>query len=301
MSPAKHGLGRGLGALIPPGVPSALSPGIKEIEVARIAPNPRQPRHKMDPDALRELSASIKEHGLIQPLIVTPAPDSTDLAPRYQLIAGERRWTAAKLAGLERVPVIVRGATPQEMLELALVENIQRADLNPLEEAGAYRALMDEFGLTQEQVAGKVGKDRTTVANALRLLRLPEDIQAALADEAISEGHARAILTVGDVKQQQALLRAVLDNNLSVRQTEEAARRLTERPTTDDRRPMTAARRQHEEHEMPAATRALEDDFRRALGTKVEVSRSRQGGKVTVYFYSEEELEAIYDKIVGRR
>lgn len=303
MSPAKHGLGRGLGALIPPGVPSALAPGIREVEVARIAPNPHQPRHKMDPDALRELSISIREHGLIQPLIVTPAPESTDLAPRYQLIAGERRWTAAKLAGLERVPVIVRGATPQEMLELALVENIQRADLNPLEEAGAYRALMDEFGLTQEQVAGKVGKDRTTVANALRLLRLPEEIQAALADEAISEGHARAILTVSDAKQQQALLRAVLDNSLSVRQTEEAARRLLEPPAAEPVRRSAGGGRRAErvEHEMPAATRALEDDFRRALGTKVEVSRSREGGKIIVHFYSEEELEAIYDKIVGRR
>ncbi len=305
MPPTKHGLGRGLGALIPPGVPSALAPGIREIEVARIAPNPRQPRHKMDPDALRELATSIKEHGLIQPLIVTPAPDSTDLAPRYQLIAGERRWSAAKLAGLERVPVIVRGATPQEMLELALVENIQRADLNPLEEAGAYRALMDEFGLTQEQVAGKVGKDRTTVANALRLLRLPEDIQAALADETISEGHARAILTVGDTRQQQALLRLVLEDNLSVRQTEEAARRLNERlavTTEPARRPTVGGRRPEQvEREMPAATRALEDDLRRALGTKVEVTRSRQGGKIVVHFYSEEELEAIYDKIVGRR
>ncbi len=303
MPPTKHGLGRGLGALIPPGVPSALAPGIREIEVARIAPNPRQPRHKMDPDALRELSASIKEHGLIQPLIVTPSPDSTDLAPRYQLIAGERRWSAAKLAGLERVPVIVRGATPQEMLELALVENIQRADLNPLEEAGAYRALMDEFGLTQEQVAGKVGKDRTTVANALRLLRLPDEIQAALADETISEGHARAILAVSDAKQQQALLRAVLDNGLSVRQTEEAARRLTvPAPAEPARRSAVGGRRsEHVEHEMPAATRALEDDLRRALSTKVEVSRSRQGGKIIIYFYSEEELQALYEKMVGRR
>src|SRR5512143_3839709 len=169
MSPAKHGLGRGLGALIPPGVPPALVPGVREIEVARISPNPRQPRHKMDPDALRELSVSIKEHGLIQPLIVTPAPDSTDLAPRYQLIAGERRWTAAKLAGLANVPVIVRGATPQEMLELALVENTQRADLNVNEEKNAYRQLMTDLGLTQEQAASKVGTNPTIVANALRL------------------------------------------------------------------------------------------------------------------------------------
>ena len=303
MPPQKHGLGRGLGSLIPPGAPTALAPGVREVEVARIAPNPMQPRHKMDPDALRELADSIKEHGLIQPLIVTPAPDSTELAPRYQLIAGERRWAAAKLAGLAMVPVIVRGATPQEMLELALVENIQRADLNPLEEASAYQQLIGDFGLTQEQVAAKVGKNRTTVANALRLLKLPEDIRAAIADESISEGHARAILTVTDEGKQKSLLRTVIEQGLSVRQTEEAARRANEPPKTSDRRPPTTDRsaRAAREREMPAATRALENDFRQALGTKVQVFRSRKGGKVVVHFYSEEELEAIYEKIVGRR
>jgi ParB family transcriptional regulator, chromosome partitioning protein len=301
----KHGLGRGLGALIPPGVPAALAPGVREVAVALITPNPRQPRHRMDPGALHDLTNSIKEHGLIQPLIITPAPDSTNLAPRYQLIAGERRWTAAKLAGLERVPVIVRGATPQEMLELALVENIQRADLNPLEEASAYRSLMDDFGLTQEQVAAKVAKDRTTVANALRLLRLPEPVQAALADELISEGHARAILAVAEPGQQQALLRAVIENGYSVRQTEEAARRIGE-PTMPDEGPLRAAKSirmghgEQGEPEMPAATHALEDDFRKALGTKVQVFRSREGGKIVIYFYSEEELEAVYDQIVGK-
>ena len=301
--PMKHGLGRGLGALIPPSTPSAVTSGVRQVPVAAISPNPRQPRHKIDPDAVQELANSIKEHGLIQPLIVTPAPDSTELAPRYQLIAGERRWTAAKLAGMANVAVIVRGATPQEMLELALVENIQRADLNVLEEASAYKQLMDDFGLTQEQVASKVGKNRTTITNALRLLKLPEEIRAALADESISEGHARAILTVTDEKQQIQLLRAVIDNGLSVRQTEETARRLGERPTTTDRRPPTAerAKRGEQEREMPAGSRALEDDFRKALGTKVQVFRSRKGGKIVLHFYSEEELEAIYEKIVGKR
>lgn len=298
MPPTKHGLGRGLGALIPPGVPAALVPGVREVEVARITPNPLQPRHKIDPNSLRDLANSIKEHGLIQPLIVTPAPDSTDLAPRYQLIAGERRWGAAKLAGLERVPVIVRGATPQEMLELALIENIQRADLNPLEEANAYRQLMDDFGLTQEQVAGKVGRDRTSVANALRLLKLPDDIRAALADETITEGHARAMLTVADEKQQKALLRAVIENAYSVRQTEEAARRANEKTKGQPAHVKSIVRA---EREMPAATRALEDELRKALGTKVQVFRSRKGGKIVLHFYSEEELESIYEKIVGKR
>lgn len=301
--PVKHGLGRGLGALIPPSQPSAVTSGVKSVPVAAIAPNPRQPRHKIDPDALRELADSIREHGLIQPLIVTPTPDSTELAPRYQLIAGERRWSAAKLAGLAEVPVIVRGATPQEMLELALVENIQRADLNVLEEANAYRQLMSDFGLTQEQVAAKVGKHRATVANALRLLKLPTDAQTALAEDAISEGHARALLTVEDEKQQRNLLRQVLDDGLSVRQTEEAARRMNERPSpavSSQRAAASPRRAARDEREMPAPTRALENDFRNALGTKVQVFRSRKGGKLVIHFYSEEELEAIYAKIVGR-
>ena len=303
MPPLKHGLGRGLGALIPPSTPSAVTSGVREVPVAAISPNPRQPRHKIDPDAVQELANSIKEHGLIQPLIVTPASDSTELAPRYQLIAGERRWTAAKIAGLANVPVIVRGATDQEMLELALVENIQRADLNVLEEASAYKQLMDDFGLTQEQVATKVGKNRTTITNALRLLKLPEEVRAALAEETISEGHARAILTIANEEQQKQLLRAVIDGGMSVRQTEETARRLNELPKPVDRRPPTGDRvkRGETNREMPAGTRALEDEFRQALGTKVQVFRSRKGGKIVLHFYSEEELEAIYQKIVRGR
>ena len=293
MPPPKRGLGRGLGALLPPGVPSALAPGVREIEIDAIVPNPRQPRHKINPKDVRELADSIKEHGLIQPLIVTPAAGVTGDEPRYQLIAGERRWTAAKMAGLKQIPVIVRGATPQEMLELALVENIQRADLNALEEANAYKQLMDDFGLTQEQVATKVGKDRTTVANSLRLLKLPSEIQSAIIDQSISEGHARAIQTLTDERQQKALLRAVIANALSVRQTEEAARRLNEKPK--------AKKKKSDEREMPAATRALEEDFRKALGTKVQVFRSKKGGKVVAHFYSDEELEAIYEKIVGKK
>jgi ParB family chromosome partitioning protein len=301
MAPTKHGLGRGLGALIPPGPPAAQAPGVL-VPIAQITPNPHQPRHRIDSEELSELADSIKAHGVIQPLIVTPAPDSTDAAPHYQLIAGERRWAAAKLAGLERVPVIVRGATPQDMLELALVENIQRSDLNVLEEASAYRALMEEFGLTQEQVAARVGRDRATVANTLRLLKLPQDILTALADDYITGGHARAILTVNDPRQQKALLRNVVAQGYSVRRTEEMARRLNQleetatprRPTTDRSAPNSR------DHEMPAAARALEDDFRKALGTKVQVFRSREGGKVVIYFYSEEELESIYNKIVGK-
>ncbi len=291
MPPPKHGLGRGLSALIPPGVSVATMPGIREIDLAQIIPNPRQPRHKFEASELRELAASIKEHGIIQPLVVTPAPDSSDRAPRYQLIAGERRFRASKLAGLERVPVIVRGASPQDMLELALVENIQREDLNALEEANAYRQMMDDFELTQEQVAGKVGKDRVTVANSVRLLKLPDVFQAAIARGDISAGHARALLMLPDPLQQRELLHKIVAKDLSVRQSEELARRMSEKKK----------KRPKAEREMPAATRALEEDFRKALGTKVQVSRSRKGGKVVIHFYSEEELESVYEKIVGKR
>lgn len=292
MMPKKHGLGRGLGALIPPTVSTALGTGVREISISQIAPNPRQPRHRMDEEELRDLAASLKEHGLIQPVLVTTAPNFSSESPRYMLIAGERRLTAAKLAGLDRVPAIVRGATPQQMLEIALVENIQRADLNPLEEAEAYQALMQDFGLTQEEVAAKVGRDRTTVSNALRLLKLPEEIQAALAEGSITEGHARAILAV-DASKQHALLRAVIEHGLSVRQTEETARRLNDKASssgTKSERPKRG--------EMPGATSALEEEFRKALGTKVQITRSREGGKIIVYFYSEEELQALYSHIV---
>lgn len=293
MPTTKRGLGRGLGALLPPGVPTALAPGVREVDVDSITPNPRQPRHKLSPKEVRELADSIKEHGLIQPLIVTPAVGSTADEPRFQLIAGERRWSAARMAGLERVPVIVRGATPQEMLELALVENIQRADLNPLEEASAYKQLTDDFRMTQEQVAAKVGKDRVTVANSLRLLKLPRDIQSAISDESISEGHARAIQTLTDDKQQKSLLHTTIARAYSVRQTEEAARRLNDK--SKKRKPQSA------ERDVPAGTRALEEDLRKALGTKVQVFRSRKGGKIVVHYYSEEELQAIYEKIVDKK
>lgn len=294
MVPTKHGLGRGLGALIRPGISGVAADGVCEVDVARIAPNPRQPRQQMDSSALQDLAVSIREHGLIQPLIVTALPIVPDQAAEYQLIAGERRLSAARLAGLERVPVIVRGATPQQMLELALVENIQRADLNPLEEAAAFHSLMEDFGLTQEQVATRVGKNRTTIANSLRLLKLPEPVRAALADGRITEGHARAILAVPEARQ-VSLLKAVLKSGFSVRQTEEAARRIVEKSQEPSER---AASR---DHGMPIETRAMEDELRQALGTRVQVFRSREGGRIVIHFYSEEELESIYDRIVNPR
>ncbi len=287
MSSRHRGLGRGLGALIP----GAETPsGLTQVRVDDITANPRQPRHEMGTETLRELADSILEHGMIQPLIVTEQAVSEGAGgTHYQLIAGERRWRAAMLAGLEWVPVLIKEATPEETLELALVENIQRADLNPLEEANAYRQLIDEFGLTQEQVAKRVGRNRVTVTNSLRLLRLPDEVQGALLAGRISEGHARALLGLPGQSLQIDVLRAIEKRTLSVRQTEEVVRRLTASSAAKEEAPDAAA----------PETRALEDRFRRALGTKVSLFRSRRGGRLVIYFFSDEELEALYDQIVG--
>ena len=278
----RTGLGRGLGALIPE--TEQPTGGVAHVPVLAITPNPLQPRTVIDPEALTELAASIREHGLIQPLIVTQqGPD------RYQLIAGERRWQAARMAGLAQVPVIVKEATPQQALEIALVENIQRADLNPLEEAVAFRQLVDEFDLTQEQVAERVGKSRVSVTNTLRLLRLPAAVKQALLDGTIREGHARTLLALPTKEAQVAALKTVITKGLSVRQTEELVRRLMAEPTP----PKQA-------EPVSPEVQALEEDFRETLGTKVSLFRSRKGrGRLVIHFFSEEELQALYDVIVG--
>jgi len=286
---SRRGLGKGLGALIP----GAEAPsGVTEVRVSEITTNPRQPRHDIPAESLRELADSIREHGVLQPLIVTEiAPPGANRLPRYQLIAGERRWRAATLAGLAVVPVLVKEATPQQTLELALVENIQRADLNPLEEASAYHQLMEDFGLTQEQVSERVGRSRVTVANSLRLLRLADEIKDALLANRISEGHARALLGLTNAHLQLRVLRAIEHGGLSVRQTEELVRRLT----SEAEAPEQPAPSQTPE------TRALEDRLRRALGTKVNLFRSKRGGKLVIHFFSEEELQSIFDHIVGEQ
>jgi len=286
-SRTRGGLGKGLEALIPAG---PAQPGLRRISTDAIVPNPRQPRSVFDPDALQELADSIREMGLIQPLIVQQVPGSQDTpeGPRYLLITGERRWRAARLAGLRHVDVIVKEATPQEMLELALVENIQRADLNPLEEAGAYQQLSDEFGLTQERIAERVGRSRASVANAMRLLRLPGEVKDALVTGEITEGHARALLMLLDEDEQLLALRAIARRHLSVRQAEELVRRL-QAAGNDTSRQRTRS----------PETEALEAEFRESLGTRVDVYRSRRGGRLVIHFYSEEDLQAIYDRIVG--
>ncbi|MCP4535827.1 MAG: ParB/RepB/Spo0J family partition protein [Chloroflexi bacterium] len=286
MSRRKSGLGKGLGALIPDaqedGVPTAKPTGLTEVPLASITPNPHQPRSPIRDQDVVELAASIQEHGIIQPLVVNQTPDG------HQLIAGERRWRAARLAGLTTVPVVVKDVAPREMLELALVENLQRADLNPLEEAIAYRQLVDEFYLTQDQVARRVGKSRAAISNTMRLLKAAPVVQEALTAGKISEGHARALMGLEKFEAQENALKIVLKQGLNVRQTEELVRRLLGVP-------------QEEKPPRPVSpqTRALEANFRQALGTKVNLARGNKGGRVVIYFYSDEELESLYERIVG--
>jgi ParB family chromosome partitioning protein len=313
MPKPKGGLGRGLSALIPqdpttepisdtqplaPETPTALhasrithhAPGLIEVPVDSISPNPRQPRQEMPAIGLEELAASIREHGILQPPVVTHDPD----AGMYTLVAGERRWRASILAGLQAIPVLVKEATPREMLELALVENLQRADLNPLEEAAAYKSLIEEFGLKQEEVASRVGKSRVSVGNALRLLKLPPAVQESLILGLITEGHARAILQVPGEEAQLRLLHHTVADGLSVRQVEALARRLAQQPA-----PQQKAEADNTAPPLYSEVHALEDRFRNALGTKVQLSRSSRGGKLVIYFYSDEELDRIYGTIVG--
>jgi ParB family transcriptional regulator, chromosome partitioning protein len=294
----RRGLGRGLEALLGGAtdpqtqerlVASAESGGLRMLPVSFIAPNPHQPRTHFDPKMLAELAASIAEHGVIQPLIVTETPHQPD---RYWLIAGERRWRAAQEAALAEVPVIVREATNQQLLEWALVENVQRADLNPLEEAAAYQSLLNDFELTQAQVAERVGKSRSAVANAVRLLSLPSSVQSALNEERISAGHARSLLALPDAQTMQRALDIILDRDLNVRQTETLVRTLSE-PSTAPVEPAPSP--QADSH-----LRALEDRFRTKLGTKVSLDRRSDGsGRLVVHFYNDDDLENIYQQIVG--
>jgi ParB family chromosome partitioning protein len=279
----RTGLGRGLDALIPGGeTPS--SAGISQIPVDQIDPNPRQPRSHFDADEIEELAASVRQYGVIQPLILAHSPQ----VGRYLLIAGERRLLAARLAGLPNVPAILREASEQEHLELALIENIQRADLSPLEQAEAYRQLAEEFVLSHEEISARVGKSRSAVTNTLRLLKLPASVQKALTEGQISEGHARALLALPSPAAQGAALHSILKNNLNVRQTEELVRRLSgEKPTAQPR------------PEPSAEIRALEERLRSALGTRVSLNPRRKGGTITIHYYSDEELNALLDALLG--
>ncbi|MCC6315022.1 MAG: ParB/RepB/Spo0J family partition protein [Thermomicrobiales bacterium] len=283
----RGGLGRGLNALIPTLAESAAPPAALEVEINAIAPNPYQPRAAMDPATLETLADSIRIHGMIQPLVVATGGERG----RYLLIAGERRWRAARLAGLTAVPVVVKEAAPRAMLELALVENVVRADLSPLEEAAAYRQLIEEFGLTQAAVAERVGRSRVSITNTLRLLAAPEPVREALARGEITEGHARALLGLPSGADQLAALEIVLARGLTVRQTEELVRGWG--ASGSQPKPTAAP-------ELDPNARIVQEGFQRALGAKVTLRRSRDGGgAVTIHYGSDEELDALYRRIVG--
>lgn len=305
-----YGLGRGLSSLIPPknpasrqagakitepgkefnyfgsvsddnsakNVPGAPSAGVQEIDIIKISPNPHQPRADFDEERLKELSDSIKTHGILQPIIATKIDNG------YEIIVGERRFQAAKLAGLKTVPVIVRNATEQQKLELAIIENIQRHDLNVIEEAKAYQELAAEFDLSQEAIAQKVGKSRSAVANKMRLLNLPVEIQRALSRGQITEGHAKAILAVENPEKQRALYELILKNSLTVRQTEDKTKEISVR---------THKRVLHVDPEI----KELENKLVGILGTKVKITKSGGGGRITIEYYSDEELNNILSKI----
>jgi len=252
--------------------------GMQEIELIRIVPNPHQPRVHFDSEKLQELAASIKEHGIIQPLVVTKN------ANQYEIIAGERRFQAAGLAGLKTVPVIVRDATELQKLELAIIENVQRHDLNAVEEAKSYLRLSDEFDLSQDEVAKKMGKSRSVVVNKLRLLHLPIEIQKALISGKITEGHAKAILAIENPEKQRALFEMIMKNSLTVRQTEDKTKEISVKT--------------HTRHiAVDPEIKRIEDLLARTLGTKVKLSKSGTGGKIIVDYYSPEELNNILSKI----
>ena len=267
------GLGRGLDALIPrdEGV------GGQQIDVDRIRRNPLQPRDSFDDEELAALAASIATHGVLQPVIVRAATDGD-----YELIAGERRVRAARMAGLAQVPAVIRDPSGGEVLELALVENVQRADLNPIEEASAYRELVDRFGLTHEAVARQVGKSRVAISNALRLLDLAPETRQAIIDGRISEGHGRALASLTIPELQRAVLQVVLDRRLSVRQTEELVRRKRESAVTRRSLPLSED------------LADVEAQLRGILATRVGIVRTRKGGRLVIDFYSDEELDRIY-------
>lgn len=283
MSNRKTGLGRGLESLIPRAAPS-----VEAVDVDLIIPNPHQPRASLGDESLRELAESIREHGLLQPLLVSRTHEPGG-ALAYQLIAGERRLQAAKMAGLQKVPVVVKDITSDELLELALVENLQRADLNPLEEAGAYRRLHEDFGLTQEQIAARVGRSRTAVANSLRLLALSPEIRASLADGEISEGHARALLGLDDESQRRHAWRMVVERGLSVRQTEDLVRSWPRRARSAQPRARVRS----------PELLDVEERLRSSLGTRVSLTRGRRGGRIIIHFYSQEELDGLVERLTA--
>ena len=288
----KPALGKGLSALIPdaPDTPAS-SHAVLEVDIDLLAPNDYQPRAQIEDERLDDLAQSIKVNGIIQPIVARKLDSG-----RYQIIAGERRWRAAQRVGLHKVPVVVKDVAPHEKqrrLELALIENLQRENLNPIEEAQAYHKLVNEFGLKHEEVAAQVGKDRSSIANTLRLLRLPDEVRAEVAGGRLSMGHARALVSLATEADQRRVARDVLTRNLSVRETEAIVKRVAS--------PTASATTEKIQIKKDVHTRAAEEQLRLCLGTSVEISRRRKGGVVEIAFANEDELQRIYEYLTERR
>jgi ParB family chromosome partitioning protein len=279
-------LGKGLSALIPDVPDIRLNTPTTEVDVDRISPNEHQPRHRFEDARLDELAQSIRSNGVIQPIVVRQVADG------YRIIAGERRWRAAQRAGLTRVPVVVKevdAGRDAQLLEMALIENIQREDLNPIDQAAAYEKLNTDFNMTQEEIAVAVGKDRSSVANHMRLLKLPQEVRAEVAGGRLSMGHARALLAVSDESGQREVAREVIARNLSVRETEAMVKRVAQGPATPRSAP--AAPDVH--------TRAAEEKLRLSLGTRVRINRKGAGGRIEIDFGSEDELHRLYEHLTS--
>jgi ParB family chromosome partitioning protein len=277
-------LGRGLAALIPD-APVAAPPSERalEVDIDLLRPNRFQPRKTLDDSRIEELSRSIKSNGVIQPIVVRKADHG------YEIIAGERRWRASQRAGLQKVPIVVRDIPEDRMLAAALIENIQREDLNPIEEAQAYRRLADDYHLTQDQISDAVGKERSTVANVMRLLRLPNEIRENLSGGSLSMGHARALLSLPDENAQLRVSREVVSRNLSVRETESMVKKALE------------PEKKKEEPVKDVHTRAAEEKLRFVLGTRVRILRKGKGGRIEVDFQNEDELQRLYERLTEHR
>ena len=282
MAKTRRALGRGLSALIPETAP-APSPQGAEVDLDRLSPNRAQPRTVLDEPKLEELSRSIRATGVIQPIVVRRMDGD-----RFEIVAGERRWRAAQMAGLRRVPIVVRDVRDDKLLEMALVENLQREDLNPIEEGEAYRRLIDERGMTQEEVAGAIGKDRATVANYARLLLLPPEVQADVASGALAMGHARALLGLAEADAQRRAAREVVAAGLSVRETEALVKKLAAPPAPPG--PKTATT-------VDVHTQAAQDRLRVVLGTRVRIVRKGRKGRIEIDFASEDELQRLFERL----
>ncbi len=293
MATKKKGLGKGLDSLIPESSKANISQisadkdsDVQMVKISQIEPNQEQPREQFDEDSLLELADSIKQFGVLSPLLVKKEKDE------YVIIAGERRWRAARMAGVKEVPVIVRDFSDQEMVEIGLIENLQRENLNPIEEAQAYKRLLEEFNLKQDEVAERVSKSRTAVTNSMRLLKLDERVQQMIVDDMISTGHARALLALDDKEEQYKLANRIFDEKLSVRETEKIVKNL--------KNPKKQAVKKEKKNDF--VYRDLEEKMQEVMGTKVRIADKGNGkGKIEIEYYSDEELEHMFDMIMSMR